>query len=113
MLQQVHDYFYEAFVAKFDFWLLFGIIAQLMFTSRFLVQWISSEFAGKSIVPTAFWFFSIAGGLMTLTYGIVKREPVIIIGQTFGTLIYARNIMLIINSRSAKTISDEPVSSKA
>jgi lipid-A-disaccharide synthase-like uncharacterized protein len=69
-------------------------------------------FAGKSVVPTAFWFFSIAGGLMTLAYGIVKREPVIIIGQMFGTFIYARNIMLIINNRGANTISDEPVPSK-
>jgi lipid-A-disaccharide synthase-like uncharacterized protein len=95
------EYLYDVFVAKFDFWLAFGLIAQLLFTARFLVQWISSERAGRSIVPTAFWFFSIAGGLMTLIYGIVKREPVIIIGQAAATIIYIRNIMLIAKERRA------------
>ena len=87
------------FVAKFDFWLAFGLIAQLFFTARFLVQWISSERAGKSVVPMAFWFFSMGGGLMTLVYGIVKREPVIIVGQSLATIIYIRNIMLIVKNR--------------
>lgn len=88
------------FVAKFDFWLAFGLIAQLLFTARFLVQWISSERAGKSVVPMAFWFFSMGGGLMTLVYGIAKREPVIILGQAMATIIYVRNIMLIIKSHA-------------
>ena len=87
------------FVAKFDFWLAFGLIAQLFFTARFLVQWISSERAGQSVVPMAFWFFSMGGGLMTLVYGIAKREPVIIIGQSLATVIYIRNIMLIVKNR--------------
>ena len=68
-------------------------MAQLFFTARFLVQWISSERAGQSVVPMAFWFFSMGGGLMTLVYGIVKREPVIILGQALATVIYIRNIM--------------------
>ena len=97
--QALGDYIYDVFVAKFDFWLAFGLIAQLFFTARFLVQWISSERAGKSVVPMAFWFFSIGGGLMTLVYGIVKREPVIIIGQAVATIIYIRNIMLIVKNR--------------
>jgi lipid-A-disaccharide synthase-like uncharacterized protein len=63
------------------------------------VQWISSERAGKSVVPMAFWFFSMGGGLMTLVYGIVKREPVIIVGQALATIIYVRNIMLIVKNR--------------
>src|SRR3981189_3925344 len=79
--QALGDYLYDVFVAKFDFWLAFGLVAQLLFTARFLVQWISSERAGQSVVPMAFWFFSIGGGLMTLIYGIVKREPVILIGH--------------------------------
>ena len=93
--QAVSNYFYDVFAAKFDFWLAFGLIAQLFFTARFLVQWIASERAGNSVVPMAFWFCSMGGGVMTLIYGIVKREPVIILGQMFATIIYLRNIMLI------------------
>lgn len=97
--QAFHDYIYDVFVAKFDFWLAFGLIAQLFFTARFLVQWISSERAGQSVVPMAFWFFSMGGGVMTLIYGIAKREPIIILGQALATVIYIRNIMLIIKNR--------------
>ncbi|CAN5329691.1 lipid-A-disaccharide synthase N-terminal domain-containing protein [soil metagenome] len=97
--QQLGDYLFDVFVAKFDFWLAFGLIAQLLFGARFLVQWISSERAGQSVIPMAFWFFSIGGGLMTLVYGIAKREPVIIIGQGLSTIIYIRNIMLIVKNR--------------
>ncbi|MGN6284758.1 MAG: lipid-A-disaccharide synthase N-terminal domain-containing protein [Afipia sp.] len=97
--QQLWDYLYDVFVAKFDFWLAFGLIAQLFFTARFLVQWISSERAGKSVVPMAFWFCSMGGGVMTLIYGIAKREPVIILGQALATVIYVRNIMLILKNR--------------
>ena len=93
------DYLYDIFVAKFDFWLAFGLVAQLAFAARFLVQWIMSERAGKSVVPMAFWFFSMAGGLMTLIYGIAKREPVIIVGQMAATVVYVRNIMLIVKNR--------------
>jgi lipid-A-disaccharide synthase-like uncharacterized protein len=89
------DYLYDIFVAKFDFWLAFGLVAQLAFAARFLIQWIMSERAGKSVVPMAFWFFSVAGGTMTLIYGLVKREPVIIFGQLLSNVIYVRNIMLI------------------
>lgn len=97
------DYLYDVFVAKFDFWLAFGLIAQLLFTARFLVQWISSERAGNSVVPMSFWIFSMGGGLMTLVYGIVKREPVIILGQSLATLIYIRNIMLIFKNRARRS----------
>jgi lipid-A-disaccharide synthase-like uncharacterized protein len=99
--QALGDYLYDVFVAKFDFWLAFGLLAQLFFTARFLVQWISSERAGKSVVPMAFWFFSMGGGLMTLVYGVVKREPVIILGQALATIIYIRNIMLIVKDRAS------------
>jgi len=99
--QALGNYLYDVFVAKFDFWLAFGLVAQLFFTARFLVQWISSERAGKSVVPMAFWFFSMGGGLMTQIYGIVKREPVIIVGQALATIIYIRNIMLIVKNRGS------------
>ena len=97
--QAFSNYVYDIFVAKFDIWLAFGLVAQLAFGARFLVQWIASERAGKSVVPLAFWFFSIGGGLMTLIYGLVKREPVIIIGQLLSNIIYVRNLMLIFRHR--------------
>jgi lipid-A-disaccharide synthase-like uncharacterized protein len=99
--QDLGNYLNDVFVAKFDFWLAFGLVAQLLFGSRFLVQWISSERAGRSVVPMAFWFLSIGGGLMTLIYGIVRREPVIILGQALPTIIYTRNIMLILKHRAS------------
>jgi lipid-A-disaccharide synthase-like uncharacterized protein len=99
--QALGDYIYDVFVAKFDIWLAFGLVAQLMFAARFLVQWIASERAGKSVVPMAFWFFSIGGGLMTFIYGIVKREPVIIFGQLLANIIYIRNVMLIWKNRGS------------
>ena len=76
-------------------WLTVGLLGQLMFTARFLVQWWASEKAGRSVVPVAFWYFSILGSLIVLAYGIHKLEPVIIIGQLPGTVIYARNLWLL------------------
>lgn len=104
--QAFSNYLYDIFVAKFDFWLAFGLAAQLAFGARFLVQWIASERAGKSVVPLAFWFFSVGGGLMTLLYGLVKREPVIIFGQLLSNIIYVRNLMLIFknHARGSETL---------
>ena len=99
---QLTDYLYDVFVARFDFWLAFGVFAQLLFTARFLVQWLASERAGRSVIPMAFWVFSMAGGLMTLVYGLVRREPVIIMGQALAVGIYVRNIILVLRERSQK-----------
>jgi lipid-A-disaccharide synthase-like uncharacterized protein len=99
--QEIGDYVYDVFVAKFDFWLAFGVVAQLLFTARFIVQWLASEREGRSVMPLAFWFFSMAGGLMTLVYGLVRREPIIIMGQAFAIFIYLRNLMLIYKQRGA------------
>ena len=102
IVQLSHDvgaYLYDVFVARFDLWLVFGLGAQFLFAMRFIVQWIASERAGRSVMPIAFWFFSMAGGLMTLVYGLVRREPVIILGQALSLLIYARNLMLIVKER--------------
>ena len=76
-------------------WVTVGLLGQLMFTARFLVQWWASEKAGRSVVPLAFWYFSILGSLIVLAYGIHKLDPVIIIGQLPGTVIYTRNLWLI------------------
>ena len=100
--QGLVDYLYDVFVARFDFWLAFGIVAQLLFTARFIVQWLASEKAGRSVMPMAFWFLSMAGGTMTLVYGIVRREPIIIMGQALAVGIYVRNIALILKERRSR-----------
>ena len=97
--RDIGDYLYDVFVAKFDLWLVFGIVAQLLFAMRFVVQWIASEKAGRSVMPMAFWFFSMGGGLLTLIYGLVKREPIIILGQVLSVFIYVRNLQLILKDR--------------
>ncbi|SLN52136.1 lipid-A-disaccharide synthase [Pseudoruegeria aquimaris] len=82
-------------------WVLFGLGGQLLFTARFLVQWIASERAGRSTVPIAFWYFSIAGGIVLLSYAIHRADPVFILGQSMGVFIYARNLWLIRRERLA------------
>ena len=76
-------------------WLVLGFVAQALFATRFLVQWIASERAKASVVPHAFWYFSLAGGLLLLAYAIYRRDPVFILGQTMGSFIYLRNLHLI------------------
>jgi len=76
-------------------WILFGLGAQFLFMMRFLVQWIASERQQRSYVPVIFWYFSIGGGLMLLTYAIQRRDPVFILGQSLGLLVYTRNLVLI------------------
>lgn len=95
MLADFYAWLHEVFVAKWDFWVMWGFVAQFMFMMRFMIQWIASERVGRSIVPVAFWFFSIGGGSLLLTYAIVKKDPVFIAGQGLGLLIYFRNLWLI------------------
>ncbi|MBN2740255.1 MAG: lipid-A-disaccharide synthase N-terminal domain-containing protein [Rhodobacteraceae bacterium] len=76
-------------------WVVFGLLAQLMFTGRFIVQWIASERQRDSVVPVAFWYFSLAGGLMLFSYAVYRHDPVFILGQSLGVFIYSRNLWLI------------------
>ena len=76
-------------------WVIFGFLAQSMFMMRFLIQWIASERARRSVVPVAFWYFSLAGGLTLLAYAIHRRDPVFIFGPALGTVIYVRDLWLI------------------
>lgn len=80
-------------------WVIFGLAAQLMFTARFLLQWIASERAKDSVIPVAFWYFSLAGGVMLLAYALYRADPVFILGQALGVVIYARNLWLIYAKR--------------
>jgi lipid-A-disaccharide synthase-like uncharacterized protein len=102
VVSDLRGYFYDVFVAKLDFWLVFGIVAQLLFTARFVIQWLVSEKLGRSVVPLAFWFLSMGGGLM-LVYGLVRKEPIIILGQGLAVFIYMRNLVLIFRNKGKDT----------
>ena len=74
---------------------IIGFVGQGIFASRFIVQWIYSEKKGESYIPIIFWYLSIFGGISLLTYAIFRKDPVIILGQSFGIIIYIRNLILI------------------
>jgi len=90
---------FNVIVEKFDIWTIVGFSAQVAFTARFIVQWIASERKGKSFVPIVFWYLSIIGGLGLLIYAIARADPVFIVGQSCGCIIYLRNIMLIFKEK--------------
>jgi len=79
---------------------LFGLLGQTVFMMRFVVQWWASERRGRSYVPLGFWYLSLGGGLMLFIYGVIDQDPVIILGQSLGLGIYARNLFLIHSRRS-------------
>jgi lipid-A-disaccharide synthase-like uncharacterized protein len=79
---------------KINPWIVLGFVAQGLFTMRFLVQWIASERQKKSVVPVAFWYLSVAGGGLLLVYAIYRKDPVFILGQATGLVVYVRNLML-------------------
>ena len=83
------------------FWLVIGFLGQALFSARFLVQWLTSERQGRSVVPLAFWFFSVAGGATLLAYAIHRKDPVFIVGQGAGLFIYMRNLQLIYRQRGS------------
>ncbi len=76
-------------------WVAVGLGGQLLFSARFIVQWLASEKAKRSVMPVAFWWLSIAGGLTLLAYAVYRGDPVFILGQCMGVVIYARNLWLI------------------
>jgi lipid-A-disaccharide synthase-like uncharacterized protein len=80
-------------------WLAVGFLGQGLFSARFIVQWLKSEKLKKSVVPLAFWYFSLAGGLVLLAYAIHRTDPVFIVGQAAGVFIYLRNLHLIHRER--------------
>ncbi len=82
------------------FFLVVGFTGQALFASRFIVQWIYSEKKGESHIPVIFWYLSIFGGIGLLIYAIFRKDPVIILGQTFGIFIYLRNLILIYKKKN-------------
>jgi lipid-A-disaccharide synthase-like uncharacterized protein len=76
-------------------WIAIGFAGQALFSARFLIQWLSTEKHKRSVIPVAFWYFSIAGGMVLLTYAIYRQDPVFIVGQATGIFIYSRNLYFI------------------
>lgn len=76
-------------------WVMVGLTGQLLFTARFLVQWFASEREKRSVIPVAFWYFSLAGGMVLFTYACWRGDRVFILGQSMGLVIYMRNLWLI------------------
>ena len=80
---------------KEQYWLYIGFLGQFLFAGRFVIQWICSEMKKESYFPVAFWYFSISGGTILLLYAIFKKDPVFILGQSMGLIVYLRNLRLI------------------
>jgi lipid-A-disaccharide synthase-like uncharacterized protein len=102
MIERLLVWLHDVFVVGFDGWVVLGFVAQFMFMMRFMVQWIASERARRSVIPVAFWFFSIGGGALLFVYAIYRKDPVFIAGQGLGLLIYARNLWLIFKEHRRK-----------
>jgi lipid-A-disaccharide synthase-like uncharacterized protein len=105
LIQSLGTYLYDVFIVRFDAWAVLGFLAQAMFSARFMVQWIASERARRSIIPMAFWWFSIGGGILLFVYSLHRRDPVFIAGQGGGLFIYARNIMFVLREQRHRAAS--------
>jgi len=91
-------------VDKEIIWLIIGFIGQALFSARFIVQWLKSEREKKSVFPIAFWYFSIGGGVTLLVYAVYREDPVFIVGQLSGLLIYFRNLYFVVHERKNLSI---------
>jgi lipid-A-disaccharide synthase-like uncharacterized protein len=92
-------------------WLAVGFLGQFLFSGRFIIQWIVSEKRRKSVTPVAFWYFSIAGGVILLAYAIHRRDKVFMVGQATGLIVYVRNLMLIVRARRSGDADTAPTPS--
>jgi lipid-A-disaccharide synthase-like uncharacterized protein len=90
-------------------WLVIGLIGQGIFSARFIIQWLVSEREKRSVIPVAFWYLSLLGGITLFMYAVYKRDPVFIIGQFSGVFIYSRNLYLITRERASR-LNKESVS---
>ena len=97
----VGSYLHDVFIGNLDWGILIGYVAQALFAMRFFVQWVASERAGRSVIPTSFWVFSIGGGFMLLGYAIYRKDPVFIVGQAFGVFVNLRNLYFVMRDRKS------------
>lgn len=91
-------------------WLAIGFTGQFIFSSRFLVQWIHSESKRRSVIPISFWYLSLAGSVLLLSYSLVRRDPVFIFGQASGFIVYIRNLQLIWKQREEERAGQDAAS---
>jgi lipid-A-disaccharide synthase-like uncharacterized protein len=103
--QAVGDYLQNVFFVRLYWWVLLGSAGQSLFAMRFIVQWVASERVGRSVIPVAFWFFSIGGGILLFVYALYIRDPVFIIGQGLGLFVYLRNLYFVFRERKAVPVS--------
>lgn len=105
----VTDFFHDLSIKypkfQLDFWVIFGFIGQAMFSMRFIIQWIASEKRKESVIPVAFWYFSLGGGLILLIYAIRQMDPVFIAAYLLNPIIYFRNLYFIYKKRRSSTLS--------
>ena len=99
--REVGTYLHNVFIVKLTWLVLVGYAGQALFTMRFVVQWIATERAKKSVIPVAFWFFSIGGGLLLFAYALFIKDPVFILGQGFGVFVYLRNLYFVYREKGA------------
>jgi len=85
-------------------WVVIGLSGQLLFSARWLVQWITSERARRSVIPVAFWYFSVAGSLTLLAYALYRMDPVFILGHVANSVIYVRNLVLLMREKRAEPL---------
>ena len=91
-----------------NIWIAIGFVGQGIFFMRWVVQWLASERNAESRVPVSFWYMSLIGGLITLTYAIYRKDPVFIAGQSIGAFVYVRNLVLIHRADQGKTPTNSP-----
>ena len=89
-------------------WIVIGFVGQGLFSARFIIQWLYREKVKRSVVPVAFWYFSLAGGVVLTAYAIHREDPVFMVGQGMGLIVYFRNLMLI-RKHHLKADDESPV----
>lgn len=87
-------------------WTIIGLVGQGCFFMRFLTQWIVSEKKGESVIPISFWYFSLVGSAILFLYSVHRRDPVFILGQSIGSVIYIRNLILISRKKKSTLIDN-------
>jgi lipid-A-disaccharide synthase-like uncharacterized protein len=111
MLQSIIEFFKSSVmeqVAGNPFWFIVGFTGQVIFGARFILQWIVSEYKKRSHVPVAFWYISLVGSVVLLSYAVHRKDLIFMLGLSLNTLIYARNLRLI-HKHAKKTVAGSTV----
>ena len=98
-MMSVIESLFDFIKPKLTFWLILGLVAQFLFFMRFFIQWVVSERRGQSVIPIGFWYLSLAGGGLLFIYAVHLGDPIFILGQSMGFIIYSRNLYLIYKNK--------------